>query len=128
PLHAASITPRSPGGMILTVQKALASNPTFPDAFIAQAAATSPGAGVGNPQIDFALADRTGTALSSTALPTSLDPFRFTDSEFRLFNNTADHVFDIVIGTITVPEPCSLVLAGTAALAGLGRWARRRRP
>jgi PEP-CTERM motif len=26
-----------------------------------------------------------------------------------------------------VPEPSSLALAGTAALAGLGRWARRRR-
>ncbi len=26
-----------------------------------------------------------------------------------------------------VPEPSSLVLAGTAALAGLGAWARRRR-
>ena len=26
-----------------------------------------------------------------------------------------------------VPEPTSLALAGTAALAGLGLWARRRR-
>ncbi len=28
---------------------------------------------------------------------------------------------------LAVPEPSSLVLAGTAALAGLGAWARRRR-
>ena len=32
----------------------------------------------------------------------------------------------VVVGT-AVPEPSSLVLAGTAALAGLGLWARRRR-
>jgi len=32
-----------------------------------------------------------------------------------------------VIGLTAVPEPASLTLAGTAALAGLGLWARRRR-
>jgi hypothetical protein len=129
-LHGVTIAPRYPGAMIVTVQNDLASNPTFPDVFIAQAAAASPGVGVGNPQIDFAVADRTGTALSSTALPTSLDLHRFTDGEFRLFNNTAGNVFDLLTGTINVgavPEPSSLVLAGTAALAGLGAWARRRR-
>jgi hypothetical protein len=31
------------------------------------------------------------------------------------------------IGVASVPEPSSLVLAGTAALAGLAAWARRRR-
>src|SRR5262249_42130446 len=129
-LHGVTIAPRYPGAMVVTVQNDLASNPTFPDVLIAQAAAASPGAGVGNPQIDFAVADRIGTALSSTALPTSLDLHRFTDGEFRLFNNTAGNVFDILTGTIdvgVVPEPGSLVLAGTAALAGLGAWARRRR-
>ena len=32
-----------------------------------------------------------------------------------------------VVGGTAVPEPSSLALAGTAALAGLGLWARRRR-
>ncbi len=32
-----------------------------------------------------------------------------------------------VVGAAAVPEPSSLALAGTAALAGLGLWARRRR-
>jgi hypothetical protein len=33
----------------------------------------------------------------------------------------------VVVGQAAVPEPSSLALAGTAALAGLGLWARRRR-
>jgi hypothetical protein len=118
-LHGVTISPRYPGAMVVTVQNDLASNPTFPDVFIAQAAATSPGPGVGNPQIDFALADRTGTALGSTALPTGLEPSRFTDSSFRLFNNTAGNVFDIFTGTIdlnAVPEPSSLILLGLGSL------------
>jgi PEP-CTERM motif len=32
----------------------------------------------------------------------------------------------ITIGTQSVPEPTSLVMAGVAALAGVGAWARRR--
>jgi hypothetical protein len=35
--------------------------------------------------------------------------------------------FTVNIGVASVPEPSSLVLAGTAALAGLGLWTRRRR-
>lgn len=34
---------------------------------------------------------------------------------------------DWVLAAASVPEPSSFVLAGTAALAGLGLWARRRR-
>jgi len=33
----------------------------------------------------------------------------------------------LVVGLAAVPEPSSFVLAGTAALAGLGMWARKRR-
>jgi hypothetical protein len=120
-LHGITITPRYPGAMVITVQNDLASNPTFPDVFIAQSTATSPGAGVDNPQIDFAVADRTGTALGSTALPASLNLSGFTDSSFRLFNNTSGSTFDIFIGTINttgVPEPASttLITAGVLAL------------
>jgi hypothetical protein len=51
----------------------------------------------------------------------------------RLFDPTGAPIpFNMVNGTITVgtlgvPEPSSLVMAGVAALAGLGAWARRRR-
>jgi hypothetical protein len=33
---------------------------------------------------------------------------------------------DFVVSTHTVPEPSSALMAGFAALAGLGEWARRR--
>lgn len=127
-LRGVTVSPRYPGAMILTVSNDLATNPAFPDVFIAQAAA-GPLSGATNPQIDFAVADSTGTALGSTALPTSLDLSRFTDSQFRLFNNKAGSVFDIFTGTLDlrpVPEPGSLALMAVGA-AGLAVGAARRK-
>jgi hypothetical protein len=83
--------------------------------------------------MDFALADRNGTALTSTALPSSLNVPGFTDSQFRVFNNSAGNVFDIVIGTInlapaaSVPEPGVNALLGGLLIPGVSLVLRRRR-
>ncbi|WP_165251310.1 PEP-CTERM sorting domain-containing protein [Paludisphaera soli] len=130
-LNGVTIDARYTGGMLATIQNDLASNPAYPDAFLAQASAASPGAGALNPTIDLILVDSTGTALGSTDLPTSLDASWFTDGQLRFSNNTVGNVFDIFTGTIdttavAVPEPSSLALLGLGGLAALG-LARRRR-
>ena len=96
----------------------------FPDAFIAQSSVQF---GTGTTLAVFGLADTTGTALDSTALPASLDFSKFNNSEFLVAPAGAPDVFAGTINLRAVPEPSLLVLAGTAALAGLGGlWSRRR--
>jgi PEP-CTERM motif len=41
--------------------------------------------------------------------------------------NPSSYGTRVSVALLSVPEPSSLVLAGAAALAGLGRWTRRRR-
>ena len=38
----------------------------------------------------------------------------------------SDGLYQMQVTTTAVPEPSSLIMAGTAALAGLGLWSRRR--
>jgi PEP-CTERM motif len=52
--------------------------------------------------------------------------YYFEDSVYAQANPSSYGTL-VSVTLLSVPEPSSLVLAGTAALAGLGLWARRRR-
>jgi hypothetical protein len=108
--------PHYPGAMQIHVQNDLTSS-TFPTAFVAVA---STQVGTGATLAVFGLADSTGNALSSTALPTSLDFSKFDASEFQLTNpDGGPDIFDGTINGVgtTVPEPASATLLGIGALA-----------
>ena len=76
------------------------------------------------------LDDSTDAAISDALiLPTSLNLGDFDNRQFFVFYAEGDTVAT-VSGTLTslsaVPEPSSLVLAASAALAALGMWRRLR--
>jgi hypothetical protein len=114
------------GLMQLTVQNNLA-GASFPDVFGAVADVK-----VGNTLTlaGFALGDKTGTVLSSTALPTSLNLSQWTVGEVNLVSPSANgtSIFDglINLGGSSVPEPGSVTLLGLGVL-GMGAWLLRRR-
>ncbi len=86
----------------------------FPDVFTAVSFVNVGGSAT---VASFGLADTTGTAFSSTALPTSLDLSKFDFSKLTL--GTSDHT--IFVGDInlqSVPEPSSVILLGFAAVVG----------
>ncbi len=115
--------PHYPGVMQIHVQNDLVSS-TYPDAFVAVA---STQVGTGATLAVFGLADTTGTALSSTALPTSLDFSKFDASEFQLTDGKGGpDIFDGTINGVSVPEPASTTLLGIGALA-IGALVLRRR-
>jgi hypothetical protein len=64
----------------------------------------------------------------------NLNPSTVVNSATFLFGPTASTLTPtgvlagVPVTGQAVPEPCSLIPAGTAALAGLGMWARRRSP
>jgi hypothetical protein len=117
--------PHYAGVMQIHVQDDLMGSP-YPTAFVAVASTTL---GTGATLAVFGVADTTGTALSSTALPTSLDFSKFDASEFQLTNPKGGP--DIFDGTINgvgalLPEPASATLFGIGALA-VGAFILRRR-
>jgi hypothetical protein len=116
--------PHYPGVMQIHVQNDLASS-KFPDAFVAVA---SVGLGTGTTLAAFGVADTTGTALSSTDLPTSLDLSKFNNGEFNLVGSAGTNIFagTINVGAASVPEPASVTLLGLGVVA-IGGWILRRR-
>ncbi len=115
--------PNYSGVMQIHVQDDLTTS-MYPTAFVAVA---STHVGTTASLAVFGLADSTGTALSSTALPTSLDFSKFDASEFSLTNpKGGPDIFDGTINGTAVPEPASAMLLGIGALA-MGAFILRRR-
>jgi PEP-CTERM motif len=86
----------------------------FPDAFTAFASVNVGGVAT---SATFGVGDSTGTAFSSTALPTSLDLSKFTTGEFVL-GSTDSPILEGTINLQSVPEPGSAVLLGIGVLGG----------
>jgi hypothetical protein len=95
-------------------------------------------AGFSDPKSEDIL-DTDSPAFSTYNLSTSIGPlagttvinpgfsFPTTAGDF-VFNsaNASDSTFLATLGTVSIPEPSSLILAGTAALAGLRLWRSHR--
>lgn len=76
----------------------------------------------------FYFQDVGGQALTSHALPTDLDLSKFSIRQFQLTDNGDIRLALLAtVTSLTVPEPASLNMAGTAAAVGLGIWACRRK-
>jgi hypothetical protein len=102
--------------MQITVQNHLTSKP-FPDVFGAVADVN-----LGNTHTlaAFAPGDATGKAVSSTALPTSIDLSQWTIGEFNLTNPTsATNIFAGTVTLASVSEPASVVLLGLGMLGAV---------
>ena len=112
------------GLMQITVQNDLTTKP-YPDVF---AAVADVGVGTTHTLAAFALGDATGTVLSSTALPTSINLSQWTVGDFNLTNPTgATNIFAGTINLASVPEPGSVVLLGLGMLGAAAGWLRRGR-
>jgi heme A synthase len=121
-----------------TVDVAGLGSATFTDAIYTGVVQLFQVAGFSDPKSEDIL-DTQSPAFSTYNLSTSIGPlagttvinpgfsFPTTAGDF-IFNsaNANDSTFQATLGTASIPEPSSLILASTAALAGLGVWRSHR--
>jgi hypothetical protein len=119
-----SFVPYQPAGYGYGIRVSINQGSPTPDSFAAGGALLVGANGADSGVIT--LGDSTGTALTSVALPTSINLNAFDQRQFVLFSEGGFNLVGTINGSV-VPEPSAWVLIGMGLMFGLGIFGRRAR-